>query len=233
VIRIEGALVFLVVAVYAPASRAGQSNQKTFSSAEDAAEALFLTVQDRDESDLSQLLGADEELFSVHDEDQDALDRQLFLEKYRQMHRLAAEPPGTVLYIGAENWPFPVPLTFNDGAWSFDTRAGMSEVLFRRVGENESSAIETCHAFVQSNQDFAAFAESQVPFRGYYFRALPVRGKPPSFLAYPAEYGSSGVMTFVVDDDGVTYERDLGPRTASAAKTMTRSKLDSTWQALQ
>jgi len=61
---------------------------------------------------------------------------------------------------------------------------------------------------------------------------LPARGEPASFMAYPAEYGSSGVMTFVVDHD-VTYERDLGPRTANTAKSMTRYKPDSTWHAVQ
>ncbi len=163
---------------------------------------------------------------------QDDLDRQRFLEKFREMHRLACEPEGTVLYVGAENWPFPIPLTSKDGAWSFDTEAGMNEILFRRIGANESAAIDICHALARSDEDAATFVENPVPIDGYYFRALPARGEPASFMAYPAEYGSSGVMTFVVDHD-VVYERDQGPRTANAAKSMTRYKPDSTWHALQ
>jgi hypothetical protein len=231
-IRVKGALVLVVLAVYAPASGARQSNERTFASPEEAAEALFLAVQARDHKGLSQLLGGDEELFALDDDSQDELDRRRFLEKFREMHRLACEPEGTVLYIGAENWPFPIPLTFNDGVWSFDTEAGMNEILFRRIGANESSAIDICHALARSDEEAAAFVETAVPVHGYHFRALPARGRPASFIAYPAEYGSSGVMTFVVDHD-VTYERDLGPRSANAAKAMTRYRPDSTWHALQ
>ncbi len=219
-----------VVAVFAPPGGARQPNQKTFSSAEEAANALFLAVQAGDNNRLSDLFGEHEDLFAPDDESRDDLGR--FLEKFREMHRLAFEPEGTVLYIGAENWPFPVPLTSNGGAWSFDTEAGMNEILFRRIGANESSAIEICDALARSDEETAAFLEKPVPIRGYYFRALSAQGKPASFRAYPAEYGSSGVMTFVVDH-GVIYERDLGPRTADAAQSMTRTRLDSSWSAVQ
>jgi hypothetical protein len=231
-IRVTGAFVSLALAVYAPASRAEQANQKTFRSAEEAAEALFLAVQAGDEQGLSQILGGDRELFSLDDKSQDDVDRQQFLEKYQDMHRLAREPEGTVLYLGAENWPFPVPLISKDGAWSFDTPGGMREILFRRIGANESFAVDVCRALARNEAD-AATVGNPVPFYGYYFRALPAPGKPASFIAYPAEYRSSGVMTFVVDRDGVVYERDLGARTAKVARTMTRYKPNSTWHALQ
>ncbi|MFL5309936.1 MAG: DUF2950 family protein [Myxococcales bacterium] len=231
-IRGKGALVLMVFAIYAPPGGARQAAQQTFSSAEAAADALFLAVQTRDKAGLAQLLGGKEEIFASGDESQDDLDRLRFLEKFREMHRLAYEPEGTILYIGAENWPFPVPLISKDGAWSFDTRAGMSEILFRRIGANESSAIAICQALAHSDEDTAAFLHKPVPIHGYYFRALPAAGKPASFLAYPADYGSSGVMTFVVDQD-VIYERDLGPRTANAARSMTRYTPDSTWQPVQ
>jgi hypothetical protein len=231
-IRVKGALALVVLAVYAPASGARQSNQKTFSSPEEAVGALVLAVQGHDENALSQILGGNEGLFSLTEESQDDPDRQRFLEKFQEMHRLAREPGGTVLYIGAENWPFPIPLASSDGAWSFDTEAGLKEILFRRIGANESSAIDICQALARSEEGAATFVETPVPVDGYYFRALPVQGKRASFIAYPSEYGSSGVMTFVVHQD-VLYERDLGPRTASAAKAMTRYKPDSTWHALQ
>jgi hypothetical protein len=51
-----------------------------------------------------------------------------------------------------------------------------------------------------------------------------------AFLAYPAEYRSSGVMTFIVDQDGVVYEKDLDPRTAEIAKTSARYDRDATWR---
>jgi Protein of unknown function (DUF2950) len=235
-IRVKGAFASLavVVATWAPASRAQPAQQKTYSSAEEAAQALFLAVQAGDERGVSQILGGDKDLFSVGDKDQDDLDRRTFLDKYRQMHRLAREPDGTILYIGAENWPFPLPLVSSKGSWHFDTQTGKREILFRRIGANESFAIDVCHALARADQvDPASFVTSKVPFHGYYFRALPASGKDVSFVAYPAEYRSSGVMTFIVQHDGVVYERDLGPGTAKVAVTLTSKQPDSTWQALQ
>jgi hypothetical protein len=193
-----------------------------------------LAVQAGDEQAVSQILGGDKELFSADDKSQDDLERQRFLEKYQQMHRLAKEPEGTVLYLGAENWPFPFPLISKNGAWSFDTAAGTQEILFRRIGANEAFAIDQCRELARSDERNAATSVgNKVPLHGYYFRALPAQGKPASFIAYPAEYRSSGVMTFTVGDDDVVYERDLGPRTAKIASTMTTPKPDSTWHALQ
>ncbi len=232
-IRVTGAFAAVVVAAYAPASRAQETN-KTYPSAEKAAEALFVAVQAGDEQGVSQILGGDRELFSIDDKSQDDLDRQRFLEKYREMHRLAREPDGTILYLGAENWPFPFPLILRNGRWSFDTQSGAREILFRRIGANESFAIDVCHALTRSDQqDPATFVGNKVPFQGYYFRASQGTGKRASFIAYPAEYRSSGVMTFIVDQDGVVYERDLGPSTAKVASTMTGYKPGSAWHALE
>src|SRR5260370_25481379 len=65
------------------------------------------------------------------------------------MHRRSGDPDGSVtLYIGAENWPFPIPLVKKDGAWRFDSDAGTKEVMFRRIGENELTAIAVCHEFI-------------------------------------------------------------------------------------
>ncbi len=232
-IRVTGAFAAVVLAAYAPASR-GQVDHKTYPSAEEAAEALFLAVQARDEQGVSQILGGDRDLLSLDDKSQDDLDRQRFLEKYREMHRLAREPDGTILYLGAENWPFPFPLISKNGTWSFDTQAGAREILFRRIGANESFAIDVCRALTRSEQqDPATFVGNKAPFQGYYFRALQGTGKRPSFIAYPAEYRSSGVMTFIVDQDGVVYERDLGPSTAKVASTMKRYKPESAWHTLE
>ncbi|HXL19321.1 MAG TPA: DUF2950 family protein, partial [Streptosporangiaceae bacterium] len=87
----------VVVATWAPASRAQQAHPKTYRTAEEAAQALFLAVQAGDEPGVSQILGGDSGLFSVGDKDQDDLDRQTFLDKYSQMRRLAREPDGTIL----------------------------------------------------------------------------------------------------------------------------------------
>ena len=50
-----------------------------------------------------------------------------------------------------------------------------------------------------------------------------------AFIAYPAEYRASGVMTFIVDESGVIYEKDLGPDTAKITDSMSAYDPDSTW----
>src|SRR5713101_8433091 len=70
---------------------------------------------------------------------------------------LLREADGSVtLYIGAENWPFPISLVEKNGAWHFDSDAGQKEVLFRRIGENELIAIATCHEFVAAKKQYRA-----------------------------------------------------------------------------
>ena len=85
------------------------------------------------------------------------------------------------------------------------------------------------------------------PYRGYFYRVLERQGANApggaknyvvgdkmtggfAFLAYPAEYRSSGVMTFVVAKDGMVYRKDLGPNTATIAKAMKSFNPDSTWK---
>src|SRR5262244_137952 len=92
-------------------------------------------------------------------------------------------------------------------------------------------------------------AGKSVPYHGYYYKMLTrqgpdapggaydyvVRGKMIggfALVAYPAQYGSSGIMTFIVNHDGVVYEKDLGPNTASTAQSMTKFNPDKTWKKL-
>ena len=82
------------------------------------------------------------EVTSSSDDVEDKLEREQFSRKYQEMHRLVQEPDGsTLLYIGAENWPFPIPLVSKNGAWHFDSETGTQEIKFRRIGENEATAI--------------------------------------------------------------------------------------------
>ena len=201
-----------------------QAAPKTFSTPQEASRALYLAVQARDQKALTAILGAGKELVWSNDTAQDTRDRARFLAKYREMHRVAREPDSSiVLYIGAENWPFPIPLAAENGAWHFDAKAGMEEVLFRRIGENELTATQFCHALALAQREHRSL-RPDVAFHGYRFRALG-----SAFVAYPTVYGSTGVMTYVVDQNDVVYAKDLGPNTASAAKGIRRFEPDSTW----
>ncbi len=281
---------------------AQQPGQKTFSSAAEASSALITALQVDDQQALLDILGADaKDILSSGDAVEDKNDRAAFVEKYQQMHRLVNELDGkTTLYIGAENWPTPIPIVQKGGAWYFDTPAGKQEILYRRVGRNELAVIQVCHALVDAEKEYYAQrhdgeslkqyaqkffsdqdkhnglywvpvsgeAESPIgplvasataesykrnpdqkpqPFHGYFFRILSGQGPGApggahsyivdgkmtrgfAFLAYPAEYRSSGVKTFIVDQDGIVYEKDLGRRTAEIAKTLTRYDRDATWR---
>lgn len=227
-------------------AQAQAPDQRTFASAEEASHALFVAVEADETVAIAQILGQADELTSSSDPEQDKLDRTQFVRKYREMHRLARERDGeVVLYVGAENWPFPIPLISHNGQWRYDADTGEQEVLYRRIGENEVTAIETCHALfatLKKPQAHAVGATSQtvsllntaragnkpVPFRGYTFRIL-TSGKAPAIVAYPTTYGSSGVMTFIVSDTGVVYQKDLGANTEKAATAVTAYPHDSTW----
>jgi hypothetical protein len=237
---------------------AQQSAQPTFPSATAAAQGLFQAVQTNNEHAIASILGGPTELTSSRDPGQDKADRERFGQKYQEMHRLGRESDGSVtLYIGAENWPFPVPLVNENGTWRFDPEAGKREVLFRRIGENELIAIANCREFAAAEEHYTAVpgdptnsSPSSLVARaasgsanggpvlidGYYFRLVPVQpGKSQrpaviALIAYPAEYRSSGVMTFVVSKNGGVYEKDLGSDTSKLASTMKAFYNDSTWR---
>lgn len=249
----------LLVASQARPLFAGQSGGKTFSSAEEASNALFHAAESGDEQQVEAILGAGKEITSSGDEVADKLEREQFTKKYQEMHRLVQEADGnTILYIGAENWPFPIPLVLSNGSWRFDSDAGRKEIMFRTVGENESDAIEVCDVFAaatkqgtnsnSSEDSVTAYGQklasrwatnsadvakqNDPPFHGYYFRTEKVTGRV-ALVAYPAKYQSSGVMTFLVTEDGVVYEKDLGPKTTAVAPSVKLRKVDSSWHPAQ
>jgi Protein of unknown function (DUF2950) len=287
--------VFLTVCV--PVSMAQQPGQKTFSSPEDASNALLMAAQSNDEKAMLDILGPDgKQIASSGDDAEDAQNRSNFVHRYQEMHRLVKEPDGTTaLYIGAHNWPTPIPLVNRGGAWYFDTEAGKKEILYRRIGRNEMSTIRVCQELVAAEKEYysaqhseyapkifsdegqhnglywkaaegeaqspigplvaAAVAEGYVkgqggpptPYRGYYYRVLTGQGKGApggakkyvingkmtegfAFVAYPAEYKSSGVMTFIVNEEGVVYQKDLGKKTEALAQAMKEFNTNSGWQ---
>jgi hypothetical protein len=234
---------------------AQQSAQPTFQSTAEASQALFQAVQSNNEEAIAKILGGPSDLASCRDVGQDKVERELFVQKYQEMHRLGRDADGSVtLYIGAENWPFPIPLVAGKGAWRFDPELGAKEVMFRRIGDNELTAIAICHEFVAAEKQYRASPTppdltvnsitslivkaangsaggDRVLSDGYYFRFLTLgsTGKY-ALIGYPADYRSSGVMTFIVISSGVVYEKDLGANTSALASAMTAFHKDLTWR---
>lgn len=277
------------------------AGQKMFSSPDEASRALFRAVQSGNDKDLLEIFGSDgKEIISSGDKVEDQKSRDAFAEKYQRMNRLVKEPDGTVrLYVGAENWPMPIPLVNRNDAWYFDTNAGKDEILFRRIGRNEIATIRVLRELVAAQKEYysktpdgsvkqyaqklvsdqgkhnglywnasnresespigplVAYASSSEgyaknassfpsPFHGYYFRVLTGQGKHASggaknyivndkmtrgfaFLAYPAEYANSGMMSFIVGQDGILYQKDLGPKTTELANALSEYDPDKTW----
>ncbi len=132
------------------------AGQKTFSSPDEASKALFLAVRSGNEKDLLEIFGADgKEIISSGDPAEDQKSRATFAEKYQKMNRLVAEPDGTIrLYVGAENWPMPIPLVNRKNLWYFDTSAGKEEILFRRIGRNEIATIRVLQELVAAQKEY-------------------------------------------------------------------------------
>ena len=99
------------------------------------------------------------------------------------------------------------------------------------------------------HEGYKRAAGKLAPYHGYYYKMLTrqgpdapdgaydyvVRGKTIggfALVAYPAQYGTSGIMTFIVNHDGVVYEKDFGPKTAATAQSMTKFNPDKTWKQL-
>jgi hypothetical protein len=265
--------------------------QKTFASPTEAGAAFLQAAKSGNQDALLAIFGPDaKDVLYTGDPVKDKDNLQDFVAAYGQMNRwVEIKAGGEVLYVGADNYPFPIPLDKNrSGQWSFDTAAGKDEILARRIGSDELTAIIACGAIVDAQRqyfrrthdgdkvkqyaqmfastegkhdglywdgsegqpsplgllgDFAKTAgytstkDKPQPFDGYYFRILTRQGDKAkgaardyiingkmtggfAVVAYPTEYQESGIMTFIVNQDGVVYQKDLGEKTSDAATTM-------------
>jgi Protein of unknown function (DUF2950) len=288
------------VILAATAIAAESSGQQLFPSGAAAAKALVAAAHADDMAALSSILGGDaKEILSSGDPVADNNARENFVAKYDEMHRLAYDDKGQVLlYLGAYNWPFPIPLVKKGDGWVFDTASGKKELLYRRIGSNELFTIDVLADLAEEQQEYASqtlddggvkqFAQkiqsdpgkhnglhwpvssgeeespigpqiadattegyrtgagNPIPFHGYYYRIITRQGKNApggakdyleqgkmtqgfAFLAYPATYRASGVMTFMINQDGVIVQKDLGVDTAKVASEITEYNPDATW----
>lgn len=288
----------IVIAAAATVARADA--QKVFNTPDAAVTALINAAKTDDRSAALEILGPGaQKIIDSGDAVADKNARENFIHNYQQMHRLAFDSEGHVLlYLGAENWPFPIPLIKKGDGWLFDTVSGEREILYRRIGNNELSTIATLHELVTAQNEYKDQADGggtpqfaqrvlsnpgthdglywpattgQQPspigplvasataagyhaekgkgpkaFHGYIYRLLTSQGKDApggakdylvdgkltkgfAFVAYPAEYRSSGIMTFVVNQDGAIFQKDLKSQTATIAARMKAYDPDKSW----
>jgi hypothetical protein len=278
-----------------------QTAQRTFPTPDAAAEALAIAVSGNDTSALLAIMGPESRAIVLpSDQVQAANDRQVVAAAMAE--RWWLEEPDSAsrtLVIGNESWPFPIPIVHSNGAWRFDTEAGKDELLYRRVGANETAVMELAAAFVEAQREYASAGRDGQPkgiyaqrfvsepgrhdglywpvsttdttmspmgelaakaaadgykrsesgptaYHGYYFKVLTSQGPNApggarsyvtngkmrggfALLAWPADYGTSGVMTFVVGPDGVLHEKDLGAETKTLAPAIAAFDPDSSW----
>jgi len=277
-------------------------SQRTFASPQEAAQALIDAAGHNDSAAMLKIFGPEgKDIVESGDPAEDKNGRAEFA---RMAHeKMQVEPdPGmpnrATLVVGPQDWPFPVPIVAKGGQWHFDAGAGRVEILARRVGRNEMTAIDVCRGYVEAQMEYAAadresagmlqyaqkivsttgkkdglywpgepqnlvpkaFADASAamlaegkkpePYHGYYFHILKAQGPEAeggaldyvvkgkmiggfALVAFPAEYGVSGIKTFMVNHHGVVYEKDLGTGTVALARQMTRFNPDKTWKAIK
>jgi hypothetical protein len=278
-------------------------SQKHFSSPEDAMKGLVEAVKAEDKAALDQIFGPSAKELRSSDEVQAAAEFKEFAKRVAEKTSLVKENDSKVIItIGNENWPFPIPLVKTNGLWFFDTEAGKEEILNRRIGEDELTAILVCRSYVKAQREYvlkdwngdgilayaqklrsdpgkknglfwrhapseaisplgelvaqarvegykkakSLFKEIPVPFHGYYFKILTEQGEHApggkynyiingnmvggfGLIAFPANWGKSGVMAFIVNQLGKVYQKNLGPNTSKTAQTMQSYDPDETW----
>ncbi len=317
---IPSALVFLtvLVAVFVLGNlailHAQDTTQETFSSPQLAMQALVQAAQAKDHAALDKIFGPAAQQLLSGDPVEDAKDLDDFSKGVQQSAQLKQQSDSKyTLTIGQNNWPFPVPIVKQGEQWVFDTKAGSQEILDRRIGENELSAITTCRAYVVAQWEYfthadwghdgvAAYAPRFIstpgqhdglywetapdeapsplgslvaearaegygsqnaaaqndagggnssggrrPYHGYYFKILTSQGPHApggeynyiingnmiagyALIAYPDKWGNSGVMTFIVNQQGRVYEKNLGADTDKIAAAITEYDPDVTWK---
>ncbi len=298
---ILGVFIFAAIAGNGAATPQPSFKGKAFESPEAAVTALISAVRKLDAKQVLKILGPDaKDIIFPGDKVQAKKSVQKFLDKYDEKHKIEIDKSGkAILFLGKEEWPYPIPIVKADGKWYFDTKKGREEIVNRRIGANELMAIKVLEAYVQAQLEYASkdrdgdgileFAqkirsdkgkknglywpakpgeeqspfgplvaaaaaegyqktsEKPVPYHGYYFKILKRQGKNApggaydyivngnmvlgfGMIAYPAKYGVSGIMTFAVNQKGIIYEADLGPKTADIISKKTAYDPDKvTW----
>jgi hypothetical protein len=277
---------------------------QTFASPDDAVAALVSAADAHDMTALHGIFGPAWVEITSPDPAQAEDELKQFTTALDRSHELAKESETrSVLEVGDQRWPFPAPLVETGGRWFFDTAAGREEVINRRIGRNELSALQSARAYVEAQREYASHdrdgdsvleyapkfmsspgqkdglywpeeldgelspmgpqiaaaqahgylkntaepSTSPQPFRGYCFRILTAQGKNApgggydylingnmiggfALVAYPAVHGESGIMTFIVNQQGRVYQKNLGPETARLAAKMMIYDPDNTWK---
>lgn len=300
-------------------------HQRSFASPDEAMQSLAEAAKNKDRSAMADLFGPEYQKLLSGDAVQDNNELERFSAAIGQSATLKKKGDDrATVAVGSDNWPFPIPIVKSktEDRWRFDTAAGMEEILNRRIGENELSAIATCRAYAlaqweyftegdHDNDGVAEYAQKFIstpgakdglfwetaegekpspmgalvasareegyaagrrdtsaamkpastppasantlprsPYHGYYFRILKRQGPHApggkynyvingnmiagyALIAFPEKWGSSGIMTFIVNQQGRVYQRNFGPNTLKIANAITEYDPDTGWKVVK
>jgi hypothetical protein len=146
-----------IVILFAGCSKTAKSSYQEFASPDDAGNGLLTAAKSGDPNTIIAVFGPDsKDIVVTGDPVQDKNTADLFISEYGAMHRWRKMPDGSqTLLIGADNFPFPIPLKKNAaGQWYFDVAAGREEILMRRIGRNELDVMNVCMALADAQAEY-------------------------------------------------------------------------------
>ena len=199
--------------------------QQLFASPDEAVKALQVATSTKDKAALNQIFGTQVKELLTGDDVQDTKNAQKFASVLSQGYTLVKEGENKMtIEVGPDRWPMPIPLvkSTDGGSWYFDTAAGKEEIINRHIGKDELHAIGVCRGFAAGKRQFASIPQ---PFHGYLFRIL----NGQVMVAYPLHWDQSGIMTFIVNQDGKVYQRNFAEKTTEIAVAMKEYNPDSDW----
>ncbi len=186
---------FLCFRLQAGAQTEAPVGPKLFASADEAAEALIAAAESFNAVALKNVLGPDS--YDIVNTGEPALDREVATEFAKLARTKKTLQPdkqnkGIVrLSVGEDDWPFPLPIVRKGAKWAFDVAAGRQEIIFRRVGRNELTAIEICRGFVEAQHEYAAQKRDGAAVNQYAQRIISTPGKQDG-LAWRNADGTPG-----------------------------------------
>ncbi len=199
--------------------------QQLFASPDEAVKALQVATSTKDKAILNQIFGTQVKELLTGDDVQDTKNAQKFASVLSQGYTLVKEGEDKMtIEVGPDRWPMPIPLvkSTDGGSWYFDTAAGKEEIINRHIGKDELHAIGVCRGFAAGKRQFASIPQ---PFHGYLFRIL----NGQVMVAYPLHWDQSGIMTFIVNQDGKVYQQNFAEKTTEIAVAMKEYNPDSDW----
>ena len=173
-------LLGLIITLAACNKKPEKASIQVFASPDDASTALVTAAKSHDQNAALLIFGPDsKEIIFSGDAVQDKNIADAFAARYGVMHRWRHMPDGgQILLVGADNYPFPIPLKKNgDGQWFFDTAAGRDEVLSRRIGRNELAMIDVCGAVADAQAEYYVHPHDGQPAKQYAAKFISDPGK--------------------------------------------------------